>query len=148
MGKSQETFNKKEKEKKKLRKKKEKMQKKEDRKANSSDGSLENMMAYVDEYGNIVDSPPDISQKEEVDADDIIIGIPKKDESEVPAIRKGKIEYFNDSKGFGFIREEGTNEKIFVHVKGLLDDVQENDRVTYDLERGLKGMNAVRVKRI
>lgn len=148
MGKSQETFNKKEKEKKKLRKKKEKMQKKEERKANSTDGTLDNMMAYVDEFGNIVDSPPPEEKKEKIKAEDIIIGIPKKDESdEVPEVREGKIEYFNDAKGFGFIREIGSNDKIFVHVSELQDEVQENDKVSYDVARGPKGLNAVNVKK-
>ena len=65
MGKSQETFNKKEKEKKRKKKKQEKQQRKEERKANSGGGELENMMAYVDEFGNITETPPDPTAKKE-----------------------------------------------------------------------------------
>ena len=82
MAKSQQTFNKKEKEKKRLKKKKEKEEKKAERKANSSGGGLDAMMAYVDEFGNIVDTPPDESAKEEINAEDIVIGIPPKEEME------------------------------------------------------------------
>ena len=60
----------------------------------------------------------------------------------------GIIKFFNVTKGFGFIKENNSQEKFFVHVKGLLQDVKEGDTVTFELERGLKGMNAVRVKKI
>ncbi len=63
-------------------------------------------------------------------------------------VRKGKVEFFNDSKGFGFIKEIGTEEQFFVHINGLTERVTENDMVTFELERGLKGMNAVRVKKV
>jgi cold shock CspA family protein len=149
MGRSQESFSKREKEKKKQKKKQEKMQKKEERQAESTDSSLESMMAYVDEYGNIVDTPPDEQEKEEIKAEDIVVGVPKKGEYDVPVdVHEGKIEYFNDAKGFGFIREDGTNEKIFVHVTELQDEVTEEDRVTYDVVRNPKGLNAVKVKKL
>ncbi|MCK5104322.1 MAG: cold shock domain-containing protein [Cyclobacteriaceae bacterium] len=145
--KSQETFNKKEKEKKRLKKKLEKQQKREERRANSEGGGLENMMAYVDENGNITDTPPDPKKKKVVNAKSIEIGVPKREEVVVDAIRKGRVEFFNHSKGFGFIKEIGTQEKFFVHVNGLLEEIMENDMVTFELERGLKGMNAVKVKK-
>ena len=148
MGKSQETFNKKEKEKKRLKKRKEKQEKKEERRANSEGGALENMMAYIDEFGNITDTPPDPTiKKKEVKAESIEIGIPRReDQEDVPLV--GRVEFFNDSKGFGFIRELETQEKYFVHVNGLLEEIRENDKVTFDLEKGMKGMNAVRVKKV
>ncbi|MEM1136721.1 MAG: cold shock domain-containing protein [Bacteroidota bacterium] len=150
MAKSKETYNKKEKEKKRLKKRQDKQQKREDRRTNSEGGGLENMMAYVDEFGNITDTPPDPTKKKKViKAENIEISIPKKEaEDELDAIRKGKIEFFNDAKGFGFIRELETQEKYFVHINGLIDDVRENDRVTFELEQGMKGMNAVRVKKV
>lgn len=149
MGRSQESFSKREKEKKKQKKKQEKMQRKEERQAENTDSSLESMMAYVDEYGNIVDTPPDEEEKEEIKAEDIVVGVPKKGEYDQAAdVHEGKIEYFNDAKGFGFIRENGTNEKIFVHVTELQDEVTENDKVTYDVVRNPKGLNAVKVKKI
>ena len=60
----------------------------------------------------------------------------------------GKVKFFNNSKGFGFITSDDTGEDVFVHNSGIVDRIQENDQVQYDLERGKKGMNAVNVKRI
>lgn len=148
MGRSQQTFNKKEKEKRKLQKRKEKQQNKEERRANSPGGGLENMIAYVDENGNITDTPPDPSKKKKVNAKNIEIGVPKREEEELPAVRNGRVEFFNHSKGFGFIRELDTQEKYFVHVNGTMQEIQENDKVSFELERGMKGMNAVRVRKI
>ena len=148
MAKSQDTFNKKEKEKKRLKKRQEKNVKREDRKSNSTGGDLENMLAYVDENGNLTDTPPDPSKKRKVNASSIEISVPRREEEEIDPIRQGRIEFFNDSKGFGFIKEKDTQEKYFVHVNGLLEDVREGDNVIFELERGLKGLNAVRVKKV
>jgi len=148
MAKSQDTFNKKEKEKKRLKKRQEKNLKREDRKSNSSGGELENMLAYVDENGNLTDTPPDPSKKRKVIASTIEISVPRREEEEIDPIRTGRIDFFNDSKGFGFIKEKDTQEKYFVHVNGLLEDVREGDNVIFELERGLKGLNAVRVKKV
>ncbi len=150
MARAQETFGKKEREKKRMQKRKEKEAKKEERKANNLKGSgFENMISYVDENGQLTDTPPDPKNKVEVDAESIIIGIPKKEEGDEPdPVRKGRIEFFNDSKGYGFIKDLDTQEKFFVHVNGLLDDVVEGNQVSFELEKGMKGMNAVRVKKI
>jgi len=59
---------------------------------------------------------------------------------------KGTVKFFNDSKGFGFITEEGSNTDHFVHISGLIDEVREGDLVEYDLKEGKKGLNAVNVK--
>lgn len=59
---------------------------------------------------------------------------------------KGTVKFFNESKGFGFITEEGSNKEHFVHVSGLIDEVRENDEVEFDLQEGRKGLNAVNVK--
>lgn len=147
MVKSQQSFNKKEKETKRAKKQKDKLQKKEERKKTATDGSLENMMAYVDEYGRLTDTPPDPAKKLKVSASSIEIGVPKRDKEETPAVRKGRVDFFNDQKGFGFIKENETGESFFVHVNGLLEEIKENDVVTFELERGPKGMNAVRVKK-
>ncbi len=58
----------------------------------------------------------------------------------------GKVKFFNETKGFGFIIDAGTGEDVFVHVSGLIDNIREGDTVTFDLQRGKKGMNAVNVK--
>ena len=118
------------------------------RKGNNQKGAaFEDMISYVDENGHLSDTPPDPANKAEIDAEDIVIGIPKKEDVEdVP--NEGKVAFFDSSKGYGFINDLNSGDKYFVHVSGLIDEIQENDKVTYDLERGAKGMNAVRVKKI
>jgi cold shock CspA family protein len=149
MAKSQETYNKKEKEKKRLKKRMDKQAKKEERKRNAKDNGPEDMFAYVDENGVITDTPPDENRKKRViKAENIELGVPKREKEEIITTRTGKIDFFNDSKGFGFIKEEGTGDKYFVHVNGLLQEVVENDKVTFELEQGLKGLNAVKVTKI
>jgi len=59
---------------------------------------------------------------------------------------QGTVKFFNEAKGFGFIKPDGKGEDIFVHSSGLIDQIRENDKVEYEEERGKKGMNAVRVK--
>ena len=59
---------------------------------------------------------------------------------------EGTVKFFNETKGFGFIKPSDSSEDIFVHSSGLIDQVQENDQVEFDLEKGKKGMNAVNVK--
>ena len=59
---------------------------------------------------------------------------------------KGTVKFFNDSKGFGFIKDEASDKEYFVHVSGLKDEIRENDEVTFDLQEGKKGLNAVNVK--
>lgn len=58
----------------------------------------------------------------------------------------GTVKFFNDSKGFGFIKDEDSDKEYFVHVSGLIDEVRENDEVTFDLQEGRKGLNAVNVR--
>ena len=149
MARSQETFNKKEKEKKRLKKKQEKQLRKEERKANNNKGAgLESMLAYVDENGQITDTPPDKTKKKvEIKAENIELGVPKKEAVEEDVIRKGKVAFFDTSKGYGFIRVLANEEKYFVHISGTLDEIGENDSVTFELEKGAKGLNAVRVKK-
>lgn len=147
MGRSQETYGKKEKEKRKAQKRKEKEQRREERKANA-DKSFDDMIAYVDEFGNITSTPPDeTKKKEEVNVEDIVIGARNsgKAEEEDP-IKEGIVSFFNDSKGYGFIKELKSGESIFVHVNGLIDQIKENDKVSFEMERGPKGMVAVRVQ--
>jgi cold shock protein len=59
---------------------------------------------------------------------------------------KGTVKFFNDSKGFGFIKEDNTEKEYFVHSSGLNESITENDVVTFDLAAGKKGLNAVNVK--
>lgn len=149
MARSQQTYSKGEKEKKRLKKQEDKRKKKEARKLAAKENPQGIPFAYVDHNGNLVDTPPDPTLKVKVDAEDIILGIPKKEEGdreEFDPVRKGKVSFFDTSKGFGFIIDSENNEKYFTHVSGLIDEIAENDAVSFELEKGMKGMNAVRVK--
>ena len=139
------TFEKREKEKKRLQKQEEKKRKKEERKANAPGGGLENMMAYIDENGHITSTPPDPAKaRKPIDISEIELGVPKRVDVPQAAERTGQVDFFDTSKGFGFIRENGTQERFFVHVSGLIDEVSEGNKVQFEVERGQKGMNAVR----
>ena len=148
MGRSNETFNKKEKEKKKLKKQLEKKERAEDRKANSAKGKgLEDMLAYIDENGNISSTPPDPHKKRKVEIQEIQVSTPKQEQLLADAIRTGIVTMFNEAKGYGFIRDKDTNDSIFVHVNGLTDRIRENDTVTFETEKGQRGPAAVNVKK-
>ena len=148
MAKSQQTFNKSEKEKKRLKKREDKKKKKEAKKAEKIPGQGIQFV-YVDHNGNLTDTPPDPAMKVKVEVESIMIGIPKKEdlEQEDP-VRKGTVSFFDSSKGFGFIIDSENKEKYFTHVSGLIDEIIENDKVSFELEKGLKGMNAVKVKKV
>lgn len=143
-----ETWNKKEREKKKRQKKKEKAEKKLEQKENSNNGENPgSMIAYVDEYGNLSDTPPDPRKKIIIKAEDIEIGIPRHDPAnDTVAIRSGFITFFNHDKGFGFIKDQQTGESVFVHINALTETVEENDKVNFEVEMGPRGSNAINVK--
>ena len=118
---------------------------KEEKKLSPKANSLDDMIAYVDENGMITSTPPTENiKKEEIKQEEIVISTPKK-EKEVPTVMKGRVEFFNTSKGFGFIKDLSGTEKYFFHVNNVMADISENDIVTFDLERGIKGMNAVNI---
>jgi cold shock CspA family protein len=144
-----ETFNKKDKEKKRLEHRKNKAEKMEARKAEGKKGNLEDMLAYVDENGNLSSTPPDPKKKRVVAAEDIEISVPKHvplDPSEL--IRKGTITFFDDAKGFGFIKDSVNGDSVFVHMNNLADRVKMNDKVSFEVESGPRGLSAVNVKKI
>ncbi|MNK75571.1 Cold shock-like protein CspC [compost metagenome] len=150
MAKSQATYSKKENEKKRLKKQKEKQEKKEERQANAKKGlTLEDMMAYVDENGNISSTPPDPSKKKVINTEDIQIGISRQEDiiDESP-VKKGTVTFFNDSKGYGFIKNTETQDSIFVHANGLITQIKEGDKVTFEVEMGQKGPTAVKVSKV
>ena len=64
----------------------------------------------------------------------------------ITKVKTGTVKFFNESKGFGFISSEETQEDYFVHVSGLIDEIREGDKVEFDLKEGRKGLNAVEVK--
>jgi len=146
MGRSQETFNKKEVRKKKEKKRKDKAQKKAERR-DEGKNSLDDMIAYVDENGQITSTPPDPDKKEKIKAEDIEIGIPKRDnEEDLDPVRSGTVTFYNDAKGFGFIKDSVTKESVFVHVKNVQDEIKEGNLVSFEVEMGPKGPTAIRVK--
>ena len=148
MSKSQQSYSKKEREKSRLKKKQDRQKKKEERKS-SETSSFEDMIAYVDEHGNIVDTPPDPAKKEEINAEDIPLGVPSRSDNEEESIdRAGIVTFFDTSKGYGFIKDSQTQESFFTHINSHLEPISERDAVTYRLERGLKGMNAVDVRKV
>lgn len=146
MGRSRESFSKKEVRTKKEKKRKDKFAKKQVRKDPDSKGGLEGMFAYVDEFGQLSSTPMDPSKKIKTKAEDIEISIPKGDSTARNRERTGVITNFYDSKGFGFIRDLQTNESIFVHVNNAEDEIGEGKKVTFETEKGLKGLTAVKVK--
>jgi cold shock CspA family protein len=149
MGRSQETFSKKEREKKREKKRKDKAKRKEERKTQKAEGNSGPEFAYVDEFGRIVDTPPDPAEREEVEAEDIVLGVPPKEKDDSDGTYQGKVAFFNDEKGYGFITESLSQEKYFVHISNVADgDLRENEKVTFRLERGQKGMNAVEVVKV
>ena len=148
MGRSTETFSKKEREKKKLKKQQDKKEKAEDRKANGDKGkSLDDMMAYVDENGVISSTPPDPARKKIIKVEDIVIGVPEqKPVDPEDLIRKGKVTFLNEAKGYGFIRDQQSGESLFVHVNNCSQQIQHHDNVSFEIEWGPKGASAINVK--
>lgn len=149
MGRSQETFNKKDVRNKKEKKRKEKEKKRLARKETEKKGSLDDMIAYVDENGMITTTPPDPSKKRDVKLEDIELSIPNRDSAQpLDPIRKGTVTFFNESKGFGFIRDLETQESVFVHVNNVLEEIIEGNLVSFEVEMGQKGPSAIEVKLI
>lgn len=147
MAKSKETYNKRSKEQQRLKRRQDKQQKMEERKQGEKKAkSLDDMMAYIDENGNISETPPDPRNRKTYNAEDIQIAIPAGNMRD--NTRTGSINFFNEEKGFGFIIEDGSREKIFVHASNLQEPVQLNDKVRYETEYGDRGLVAVNVKKI
>ena len=149
MGRSQESYNKKSVREKKIKKKKEKLQKKLEKRETDKKGSLDEMIAYVDENGRITSTPPDPTKKQKVKAEDIEISVPKDDGSnEMDPNRVGTVSFFNHEKGFGFIIDSETKEKVFVHVKSANEPLEEGNKVSFEVEAGPQGPAAYNVQKI
>jgi cold shock CspA family protein len=138
------SFNKRELEKKREQKRQEKQKRREERKASGGSASFEDMIAYVDENGVITNTPPDRENKPKIEAEDIAISTPKKEDVEAPVLN-GRVEYFNSNKGYGFIKHTDSTEKYFFHVSNAPDFITEGNIVTFELARGRKGMDAVKI---
>ena len=149
MGASSETFSKKEREKARQKKKQGKQEKRDDRKANTNRGqSLDQMLAYVDENGNISSTPPDPRKTKAIDHQNIQIGVAKQeDEAPEDVIRTGIVTLFNSSKGYGFIRDLQSQQSVFVHQNELIDAIHENEKVVFEVKMTPKGASAIKVKK-
>lgn len=149
MAKSQETFNKKEKEKKRQKRKQDKLEKREQRKLEKEQRgplSFEDQLAYVDENGNLVDTPPDPMKKKIVKLEDIQLGAAPIDRTPMETVRRGAVKFFNHEKGYGFITDLETKETVFVHINNIAEPINEGNLVIFEVEMGPKGANAVSVK--
>ena len=133
--------NKKNKENKKL----EKQKKKEIRRQNAGSRSFEDMIAYVDENGNLTDTPVDPKSKTVVDLEQIEISTPKQQEVEYVPFN-GRVEYFNTEKKFGFIKDVKSVNKYFFHINQAPAAIAEGQTVEFDVEKGIKGLNAVNIR--
>ena len=149
MAKSSQSFNKREKEKQKAKERQEKRERAEERKAQAKKGkSLEDMLAYIDENGNISSTPPDPSKIKTFNAEDIIIGVPQHTpEEEESGLRTGTVAFFNTTKGFGFIKDNRSGESIFVHISQLAEPLKEGERVQFETEMGAKGPVAINIQK-
>lgn len=140
------TFAKKEKEKKKAKKKQDKAQKREERKVVNNKGkTLDDMIMYIDENGNLSKTPIDLSQRREIDPDTIQLGataMPDPDEEFT-----GIVSFISD-KGYGFIVEDGSQANIYLNTQQMLSPLTGKDRVKYNKERTPKGFSALNVQKI
>lgn len=139
------SFGKRENEKKKQAKRLEKQKRKEERQADGS-ASFDDMIAWVDENGNLTDVPPEEREqkKDEIKLEDIAVSTPKKEDVEEEPL-KGRVEYFNVDKGYGFIKDMTGTEKYFFHISSAPERIAEGNIVNFEIERGTRGMNAVRI---
>ena len=143
-----ETWNKRERERNKQQKKKEKLEKRQEKKlANKGSNDLESMLAYVDENGNLSSKPVDPRKRVSVNVENIEIGVPKQREIDPDELSQvGIVTLFKTDKGYGFIKNLETQESYFFHVKSLIDPVKENNKVSFEIEKGPKGLNAINVR--
>jgi cold shock CspA family protein len=147
MARTQETFNKKEVKSKKDKKRKEKEKKRLIKKETGKKSSFEDMIAYVDEYGKLTSTPPDPSKKIDVEVNGIELSATKNEPSQKNfLIRKGVVTFFNDSKGFGFIRDMESKQSVFVHANNLEEQIKENNIVVFETGKGPKGPTALKVR--
>ena len=148
MGRSQETFGKKEVRKKNDKKRKDKETKRAKKKSEGKRSNFDDMIAYVDEFGMITSTPPDPEKKKvDVEVESIELKITRNNPQTSPDfVRKGIVSTFNKSKGYGFIRDLSSSQSVFVHANSLLEAIKENDVVIFEIGKGAKGPSAMKVK--
>ncbi len=138
------SFSKKENFKKKLQKQKEKAQRREDRKSNNNKGkSLDEMIMYVDAYGQLTSEAPDNTEKIEINPEDIQLGAAPIIEEDIR--KTGIITFFSD-KGYGFITENNSKENIFFHSNNCAEPLKKGNKVSYEKEKSPKGFSAINIE--
>jgi cold shock CspA family protein len=145
-----ESFNKKERERKKQQIKKLKTEKRQERKNNISNGNKPEIeLAYVDENGNLSSTPPDPSKRIEINIEDIALGVPKQvmtnDENDT---MQGIVKFYNEAKGYGFIKDLNSQKEYFVHLNNVIDKIGEKSKVSFETQRSPKGEYAINVRLI
>ena len=151
MGKSQQTFNKSEREKNRAKKRKAKLERKEQRKLEKEKTGklkLEDQFMYMDENGNLTSTKPDPTKKFSAKLEDISLGVPQNSRTSFDTMHRGKVKNFISEKGYGFITNKATKESIFVHINDAYDGISENHIVDYEIGKGNKGQKAINVVRV
>ncbi len=147
MAKSQQTFNKLEREKNKAKKREEKRKKMQARKEARERGDLkQEEFVYVDHLGNFTDTPPDPAEKEEIKLESINLGATKNQDFDEKI--QGKVTFYDNEKGFGFIKNMISQESYFFHFSECKDTLAQGDKVEFDTVRGEKGLNAVKINKL
>ena len=147
MGRSQETFGKKEVRTRKEKKRKEKEQKRARKKTEGKKNSYDDMIAYVDEFGMISTTPPDPARKTVIKAENIELQVTRnKPVIAADIVQREVVTFYNESKGYGLIRDLESNQIIFFHINNLLEPVVENNVVNFEIGKGTKGPSAMKVK--
>ncbi len=143
-----ESWKKKDREQKKQKARNEKAERMQQRKESAKKG-FDDMIAYLDENGNLSATPPDPRKRVEVKLEDIQVGVPEYvPPTEEELTRTGKVTFFNNAKGFGFIKDLVSQQSVFVHANNLDFSIKENDKVSFQIEMGQRGPAAVKVKLI
>ena len=146
MGRS-ESFNKKEVRDKQLKKRKEKEKRKQERKEQGK-SSFDDMIAWVDENGQICSEPPSLDNKEEIKAENIEVSVPKGGARNQNKLIEGKVVNYDDTKGFGFISSNDLSESVFFHINDCETEIKVGDKVGFETEKGPKGLKAINVKKL
>ncbi|GAA4335508.1 cold shock domain-containing protein [Flaviaesturariibacter amylovorans] len=147
MAKSKETFSKREMENRKRKQRQEKNERKLARK-DQAPKSFDDMIAYLDENGNLTTQPVDIKKKKVYSLEEVPDAVPKAEHFILDdSMHTGNVQYFSKSKGFGFINDSVTGERIFVHKDQCNFPIMEGDKVTYILRSGDRGLLATLVRK-
>lgn len=136
------SFGKKDREKKRRKKREEKAERKAARREEDSGSDI----MYIHPDGSFHDTPPDLTNVVEIEAENIVLGAQNNIEIEEDPVRNGKVSFFNHDKGFGFIVDSGNNQSVFTHIDSCIDEITENDKVVFETKKGPKGMMAFNVQ--